>query len=89
MISGELYACAKPDAFAEDVETLPAGTKPGTSHHRSHEPDDNSVERQSAGRCVLKQLKEAIVNQRGTRTVSKATLEAFLGDWLAQSPYRL
>ena len=72
-----------------EAETPPAGTKLRTSHHRSHEPGGNSVERRSAGRCLLKGQKQAIVSQRGTRTVSKATLEAFLRDWLAQSPYRL
>ena len=45
-----------------EAESPPAGTKLRTSHHRSHEPGDNSVERQSAGRCLLKGLKEAIVN---------------------------
>ena len=56
----------------EELETLPAGTKPRTSHHRS--PEERGVERGSDQRSYLRGRERAIVNQTNIATVSKATL---------------
>ena len=51
----------------ERLETLPAGTKPRASHHRSLE--ERGVERGSARRSSLKGRERAIVNQTNIGTV--------------------
>ena len=62
----------------EELETLPAGINPRTSHRRSQE--EKGVERGSARRSSLKGRERAIVNQTNIGTVSKATLGKLLRD---------
>ena len=60
------------EAGVEDLETLPACTKPGTSHHRS--PGSREAwKEESARQSSLEGRERAIVNQTNSGTVSKAT----------------
>ena len=65
-------------AKVEELETLPAGTKPGTSHHRS--PGGERRGRRLPRRSSLKGREKAIVNQTNIETVSKATSGKLLRD---------
>ena len=72
----------------EELETLPAGTKPSTSHIGSLE--EIGVEKGSARRSSLKGRERAIVSQTNIGTISKATLGKLLRDgikriWAFQS----
>ena len=62
----------------EELETLPAGTKPRTSHYQSLE--ERGMERGSARQSSLKGRERAIISQINIRTVSEATLEKLLRD---------
>ena len=57
------------------LETLPAGTKPGTSHHRSP-----GGERRGTRKRYHPWKDERGLNQTNVGTVSKATLAKLLGD---------
>ena len=54
----------------EELETLPPGTAPRTSHYRLEE-------RESARQPSLKGRGRALVSQTNTETVSKATDETY------------
>ena len=58
-----------PSVSVEKLETLPAGTKPRTSHHRS----PGGERRKKRKRWTIF-LERDIVNQTNTETVSKVTL---------------
>ena len=63
---------------AEKLETLPACTKPRTSHHWSS--GGVRSPKRSAGQSSLKGRARAIVNQTNVGRVSKATLPKLLRD---------
>ena len=59
-------------ACCKELETLPAGTKPGTTHHRS--PGGQRRGKRKRSRACLKGREKAIINQTNIGTASKATL---------------
>ena len=63
----------------EELETLPAGTKPSTSHYRS--PGRERRGKRKCWNIFLKGRERAIVNQTNIGTVSKTTLGKLLTEW--------
>ena len=75
--AGQLLSCDYPiDIWSvEKLETLPAGTKSRTSHHRSLEM--KGMERGSARRSSLKGQERAIVNQTNIEIISQVSWGKF------------
>ena len=65
----------------EELETLPAGTKPMTSHHWLPKAmEERGMQRGSTQQSSLKGWERAIISQMNMGTVSKATLGKLLRD---------